>query len=138
MYLTRLTQVLPHHVMSLYTNYPSAHYVLIYLMTDVPLVNWNVLGLYDPLKRVMVSSILNKYHPAIIGLQEIHLTQESLSCLKYSWDQKVYHSTHTSYSRGVCVLIHKSLDLKELAVLSDPEGRYVFLFCKLFTLTCII
>lgn len=107
-------------------------------MTDIPLITWNVRGLHDPLKRAKVSSVLRRYHPAIKGLQETHLTTKTLRCMNYSWAQQVYHSSHTTYSRGVCVLIHKALDYHELAKASNPEGRYIFLHCKLFTLTCVL
>lgn len=106
-------------------------------MTGVPIVSWNVQGLSDPQKRSMVAAGLSRHHPAIYGLQETHLTRDTLSWVQYAWAGWSYHSTH-SYSRGVCVLIHRSLVFNEIDVLVIREGRYVFVPCQLFTMQCII
>lgn len=58
--------------------------------------------------------------------------------MQYPWVGKAYHSTHSAYSRRVSVLIHKSLAYQELDPMIDPLVRYVFLYCRLFTLTVII
>lgn len=107
-------------------------------MVSTPIVSWNVRGVNDPLKRVMISSGLRKFHPAIIALQETHLLGDNVGCLQYAWVGKSYHSTHTAYSRGVSVLIHKALAYQELDSLVDGAGRYVFIYCKVYTLTLII
>lgn len=107
-------------------------------MTTVTVLSWNVRGLHDPLKRTMVSSLLRKHLPAICALQETHLTKDSLSCIGFRWVGKAYHSTHTSYSRGVSVLVHSSIEYVELGSEIDQEGRYVFLLCRLSTLKCIL
>lgn len=80
-------------------------------MVSTPIVSWNVRGVNDPLKSTMISSGLCKFYPAIIALQETHLLRDNVSCLQYAWVGKSYHSTHTAYSRGVSVLIHKSSDI---------------------------
>lgn len=72
-------------------------------MADIPLVSWNVRGLHSPLKRTMIRMCLKKYIPGILCYQETHLTADTVSFLGYSWVGKAYHSTHTSYSRGVSV-----------------------------------
>lgn len=108
------------------------------IMTTVTVLSWNVRGLQDPLKRTMVSSLLRKHLPAVCALQETHLTADSVSCRNFRWVGKAYHSNHTSYSRGVSVLIHSSIDYEELGSEIDEDGRYVFLLCKLFTFKCIL
>lgn len=107
-------------------------------MTTVTVLSWNIRGLQDPLKRTMVSSLLRKRLPAICALQETHLTADSLSCINFRWVGRAYHSTHTSYSRGVSVLVPGSIDFVELDSELDDEGRYVFLCCKLFSFKCIL
>ena len=107
-------------------------------MATTPIVTWNVRGVHDPLKRTMIRSGLKKFLPAIVGLQETHLTKDTVGCLGFSWVGKAYHSTHTSYSRGVSVLIHRSLAYQEMDAVVDALGRYVFLYCKLFTVTMIL
>lgn len=63
---------------------------------------------------------------------------ETRCCLKYAWVGKAYHSTHTSYLRGVSVMIHNSVDFQEFDVCVDDEGRYVFLHCRVGKLNCIL
>lgn len=101
-------------------------------------LSWNIRGLQDPLKWTLVSSLMRKNLPAICALQETHPTVDSVSCLNYRWVGRAYHSTHISYSRGVSVLIHSSIDFEELGSEIDVDGRYVFLLCRLFTLKCIL
>lgn len=38
-----------------------------------------------------------------------------------------FHATHSGYSRGVSILIHKSINFELLDVKLDPEGGYVLL-----------
>lgn len=42
-------------------------------------------------------------------------------------NHKAYHSTPSSYSRGVSVLIHKTLVYQELDSIVDSFDRFVFL-----------
>lgn len=86
----------------------------------------------------MISSCLRKFHTVIIGLQETHLTWDTVHCLHYPWMGKAYHSTHSAYSHGVSVLIHKTLAYQEIDSLVDSSGCFIFLFCKLYTLTLIL
>lgn len=102
------------------------------------LISWNVRGMNSPLKRTMIFTCLKKFYPAIICLQETHLTAETKSCLKYTWIGWAYHSTHTSFSRGVSVVIHRSLDYQEYASKIDSEGRFVFLHCRIGILHCVL
>lgn len=85
----------------------------------------------------MINSCLKKFHLAIVGLQETHLSKDTVGSLRFSWVGKAYYSTHTTYSRGVSVLVHKSLAYQEMDAVMDSLGRYVFLYCKVFTVTVI-
>lgn len=91
----------------------------------------------DPLKRSIISSCLRKFHPAIIGLQETHLLGDTVGCLQYAWVGKSYHSTHSAYSRGVSVLI-QSAGLPGDRLDSGRSGRFIFIYCKLYTLTLLL
>lgn len=95
-------------------------------------------GVNDPLKRTMISTCLRKFHPAIIGLQETHLQGDTVGFLPYAWVGKAYHSTYSAFSRGVSVLIHKALAYQELDSLIDVSGRFIFLYCKLYTISLIL
>ena len=107
-------------------------------MAKVSIVSWNVRGMHSPLKRTMLLMCLKKYLPGVICFQETHLTVETVCFLKYAWVGKAYHSTHTSFSRGVSVLVHSALDFQEIDSAIDPEGRYVFIHCKMGNLICVI
>lgn len=107
-------------------------------MATVPRISWNVRGIHDSLKSTMIFTSLRRYLPAICSLQETHLTPDSISCLKLSWVGWSYHSTHTSYLRGVSVLIHNSLDYQGIECVLDAEGRFVILLCCIFALKCIL
>lgn len=71
-----------------------------------------------------------------ICFQETHLIAETVCFLKYSWVGKAYHSTHTSFSGGVSVLIHGAVDYQEFVI--DEDGRFVFLHCRFNTLICVL
>lgn len=58
-------------------------------------------------------------------LQENHLMGSKLLALKKPWVQKAYHATYSTFSRGVSMLISKSLPCTEKDVFSDPKGKYV-------------
>lgn len=107
-------------------------------MTAVPIVSWNVRGLHNPLKRTMISMMLRKHLPAKCAFQEMHLTPDTLSFLGYSWVGWAFHSTHTSYLRGVSILEHRDLDCHVLDKQIDSEGWYVLLVCRIFLVKCIL
>ena len=107
-------------------------------MAKVSIVSWNVRGMHSPLKRTMLFMCLKFFLPGVICFQETHLTAETVCFLKYMWVGKAYHSTHTSFSRGVSVLVHNALDFQEIDSAADSEGRYVFIHCKIGTLICVL
>lgn len=117
---------------------PQCVYTIAGRVNVLKVVSWNVRGLGDPLKRTIVSTSIRKYLPAICALQEIHLSPDTWSCLNFRWVGRAYHSTHPLFSRGVSVLIHSALDYQELDSVVDSEGRYVILYCRLFSLKCIL
>lgn len=47
--------------------------------------------------------------------------------LKKAWIARSVHATHTSYSRGVSVLLAKSLPVEIIQVKTDPEVRFIIL-----------
>lgn len=60
-------------------------------------------------------------------LQETHLTDSEHLKLKKDWVGQVYHASFNSRSRGVAILIHKSLPLTEVEIKTDKCGRYVLI-----------
>lgn len=83
------------------------------MMTAVPIVSWNIRGINDPFRPTMVSTAPWKHLPIICLLPETHLIPETLSCVNFAWVWWAYHATHTSYSRGVSIMmIYRSLDFQ--------------------------
>ncbi|XP_044142297.1 noncompact myelin-associated protein isoform X1 [Bufo gargarizans] len=62
---------------------------------------------------------------------ETHLTRETVSRLTTGWYSQSYHSTFSSSSRGVSVLIHNSVDFTLIESYIDDQGRFIFLHGKL-------
>lgn len=78
------------------------------------------------------------YLPHICILQETHLTGGRILALKKPWVGSYYHSTYSSYSRGVSVLVHKSLQFNLSDLHLDTEERYVVLHALCNNLDLII
>lgn len=71
-------------------------------------------------------SFLCKYNPHVVCLQETHLVSDTISHVRKTWVQWSSHSTHSTYSRGVSLLIHKRLRWEVGQVLKDHEVHFVF------------
>lgn len=55
--------------------------------------------------------------------------------LKWPWLVQSFHATHTAYSRGVSVLLARSLRAEVVQIKADPEGRYVVLMIQISSVT---
>lgn len=60
-------------------------------------------------------------------IQETHLRPEDHLRIRKGWVGQLYHSSFQSKSRGVAILIHKSVPFSVAEVISDPNGRFIFL-----------
>lgn len=58
--------------------------------------------------------------------------------LKKPWVGSDFHSTYSSYSRGVSVLVHKALSFVLLDLHLDPDGQYVIIHALCDRLDMII
>lgn len=74
------------------------------------LVSWNVRGFSDPVKRQTMFTTLKQFSLTIICLQETHLNIYNLNYLKRAQYGRQYHSTYTTHSRGVSILIANGVD----------------------------
>lgn len=104
------------------------------MMTTASIVLWNIRGLNDPLgvhchSETPSRGVCFTGNPPDIG--------DSVIC-EFCMGGIAYHSTHTSYYRGMSVLIYRSPDFQLFDKVVDYEGRYVFLLCRLFQVTCIL
>lgn len=75
------------------------------------------------LKQVMTR--IKQMESSIIFLQETHLLKEELPKIQRRWSGQVLASCYTSHSRGVLLLIHKSVPFKVNKCITDKAGRYL-------------
>lgn len=78
-------------------------------------------------RRSAIFSLLKKQYADVIVLVETHAEGRIQKALKRPWIGWVYHSVHTTHSRGVSVLISKATHFE-----LDPLGRYVFLDATIY------
>lgn len=96
--------------------------------TTIRLCSWNVHGIQGPIKRKKILNyFLKKEKIQTALIQETHLNDKEHSKLKRDWLGLVYYSSFTSKSRGVAILVHKSLPLTEVEVKADTLGRYIMI-----------
>ena len=93
------------------------------------ITSWNVRGMGDPIKRTSVMSLLEEGMPGLLCLQETHLTKDTVPLLNSRKFQAQFHSVHSSYSRGVSILVGRGVTFSCTESQLDDQGRYIFLFC---------
>lgn len=99
---------------------------------DIKFCSRNVRGVDHPVKRKKILTSLKKEGVKIAFLQETHLKDAEHVKLKREWVGQVFFSSFTSNSRGVCILIHKSLPFKAETCIQDVGGRYIIVKGVLF------
>lgn len=88
---------------------------------------WNIKGSHSPIKRKKVLLALKKEGVDIALLQETHLNDTEHLKLQQCGFEHVFFSSFSSKSRGVAILIKKSVPLKITEYLKDTQGRYVLI-----------
>ncbi|KAA0701525.1 LINE-1 reverse transcriptase -like protein [Triplophysa tibetana] len=106
--------------------------------TGLKLVSWNCNGLNQPIKRSKVLHHLQQLGAHIVFLQETHLNSSSHIRLKGRWVSQVFNSSFNGKSRGVAILIHKSVPFVCSNVIADPNGRFVFVTGQLYSNSVIL
>lgn len=101
-------------------------------MASIKFLTWNVRGLREPLKRSATFTFLKKQRADVIALVETHMDGKLQMALRRPWVGWAFHSTFTSHSRGVSILIAKSIHFELGEICIDPQGRYVFISAKLY------
>uniref|UniRef100_A0A8C4XEB8 Endonuclease/exonuclease/phosphatase domain-containing protein n=1 Tax=Erpetoichthys calabaricus TaxID=27687 RepID=A0A8C4XEB8_ERPCA len=94
----------------------------------VNFVSWNV----------KVCSQLTDLNAKVVFLQETHLLSKDQFRLQKDWTDQMFHSSFTKKTRGVGILIHRTIPLVASDVVSDPEGRYVMVIGNLFNCKMIL
>lgn len=97
-----------------------------------------VRGLNNPVKHLAVFRTVKQLDAVVIWLQETRLPPNPLPCFPSWMFSNQFHSTHSSYSRGVGILIHPGTRFSCSQSAIDPEGCFVLLLCNISGLSCII
>lgn len=105
---------------------------------NVRICSWNVRGVKDPSKRQAIFSEIKLNGSKILCLQETHLERESVKVLEHKKYRIQYHSAHTSYSRGVSILIESGVVFSCRQNKTDENGRYIFLYCMIEECECVL
>ena len=102
--------------------------------SKLKLASLNTRGLGDKKKRRTVLKWLQSNHSkreGIIFLQETHTTELSEQIWKKDWDGQAFFSHGTCGSRGVAILIPKSMSITVNNRITDDNGRLIILHCKI-------
>lgn len=92
---------------------------------DIKIVSLNVNGLRDNIKRKRLITLLRNLKSEVVLLQETHVKQNNNVILRDKAFPYQWHSNGSSKSRGTAILLHRTVQFQEDAVLRDKEGRYV-------------
>lgn len=91
--------------------------------SPVRFTSWNIKGLGSPVKRTRVSAHLKCLKADLVFLQETHMHNKDQVRLKFPWVAEVFHSNFNSKSRGVAILVRKSVQFSSSKVISDPNPK---------------
>uniref|UniRef100_A0A3B5RAA6 Reverse transcriptase domain-containing protein n=1 Tax=Xiphophorus maculatus TaxID=8083 RepID=A0A3B5RAA6_XIPMA len=94
---------------------------------EIHFTSFNCRGLNNPVKRSKVLHHMQRLGAQIAFLQETHLKNVDHVKLKRTWVSQVYHSSFNTKSRGVAILISKSVPYVHSQTISDSCGRYVII-----------
>lgn len=89
--------------------------------------SWNVRGMINTVKLKQVMTRIKQLESTIVFLQETHLLKEELQKIQRRWPGQVLASCFSSHSRGVMVLIHKSVPFQVNKEIADRAGRYLII-----------
>lgn len=105
---------------------------------DTKLISWNVRAINKPAKRSKVFSHLKDHGAEIVYLQETHLMNKDHLKLSRGGFNQVFHSNFNSKSRGVAILIHRSIQFVETGTIKDKHGRYIIVVGKLYNMPVVL
>lgn len=83
-------------------------------------------GLNNVVKRWRMLTHVMKIKPDIIFVQETHLRDSKYPIFNSQWYTGQYAAPGISKTRGVAILITKSIHFVLKDSLIDPQGRYIF------------
>lgn len=87
--------------------------------SKIKVLTLNVIGLQDKIKQKRLRSALRNMRPELVMLQETHIKAAGNTILRDNTYPYQYHSKGSSKARGTAILIHKSVQFKEIAIKKD-------------------
>lgn len=107
---------------------PTEHSITTFSgMASLKIVTWNVRGLRDKSKQLAALSHLKRMQADISVLVETHITGQMQMALKSSPPRVSYQAPFTNNSRGIAILIAKTVQFQLHSLQSDRQGRFLFL-----------
>ena len=80
--------------------------------TMYDILSLNVRGIRAQLKRRSIFAYLKDHSPKIIFLQETYSEPSDEMIWKSEWGGEIFFSHGTKHSKGVCILIHPTMQSK--------------------------
>ena len=98
------------------------------------ILSLNVRGIRDQAKRRSIFLYLKDHDSKIYFLQETYSQPEDEIIWKNEWGGEIFFSHGTKHSKGVCILLHPTVQNKIDYSFSDKAGRIVLITCVLNSL----
>ena len=95
------------------------------MKSNIRITTLNVRSIQDYKKRKSLCDWLTKHHNGIFFLQETHSVEENFRTWFTDWNFEVFVSHGTSNSRGVAILIPKSMNPVVHWQQTDNAGRII-------------
>ena len=110
-------------------------------MESLKICTYNVRGLRQSKKRRQVFAYLHRSKKDIYLLQETHSVVRDENYWQSEWGGKIIFCHGSSTSRGVCILLHPTLEYKIHRYVSCSNGRLLIVEVtirkKIFTIVCL-
>lgn len=98
------------------------------------ILSLNVRGIRDQAKRRSIFLYLKDHNSKIYFLQETYSQPEDEIIWKNEWGGEIFFSHGSRHSKGVCILLHPTVQNKIDYSFSDKAGRIVLITCVLNSL----
>ena len=101
-------------------------------ISELAIISMNVCGFGNKMKRRAIISHLERFKPGIICLSDTRLDENSELMVRNEFEYNCFFNslTSTSNSRGVAIMIKKSLPVTVEKVLKDGSGNWIIISIK--------
>lgn len=96
-------------------------------MSEIKIASANVQGLGNFQKRRDVFQYFRQKQFSIYFLQDTHFQTKLEKQIRAEWGYDCYFASHSSQSRGVCILFNNNFDFKVKRVIKDPQGNFLLI-----------